>query len=209
VPIFSKDGRHILFAHIPKTGGSTIERVFKASGYKTVYLDGRVGRGTVNHVRKCTPQHMHAEMLQTILKPENFDLIFMMVREPEARFKSEYLWRNRKGTPAIDARSVTAWGDKAFKRYTSDPFMFDNHLRPQAEFKLPGSTVYRFEDGMQSVVDALNSQHGLGLSSEIPRIREGHQVTGFSSRDVEVSPEMARAVKQFYSEDYRSFGYPL
>lgn len=208
MPIFRKDGKNILFVHIPKNGGSTIEKVFRESGYQVLYLDGKVGRETVNHVRRCTPQHMHADMLRTNFRLENFDLIFMMVRNPLTRFKSEYIWRNRKDLKVVDAESVNSWGAKAFKKYERDNFLFDNHLRPQVEFYVPGSNVYYFEHGMQFVVDDLNERFELGLQQEIPRLKDGHKETGFSSKDVVVSPKMEHAVKNFYSDDYLRFGYP-
>lgn len=209
MPIFRKDGRNILFVHVPKTGGSTIEKVFRESGYQTLYLDGKVGPASVNHVRRCTPQHMHADMLEMNFRLGNFDEIFMMVRDPLARFKSEYIWRNRKDLKVVDAESVNSWGAKAFKQYARDNFVFDNHLRRQVEFHLPNSSVYRFEDGMRGVVDDLNARLDLGLNPDIPKLKDGKQQTGFSSSDVIVSPGMETKVKEIYGEDYTSFGYPL
>lgn len=208
MPIFKKDGRNILFVHVPKTGGSSIERVFRESGYRVLYLDGKVGPDSVNHLRRCTPQHMHADMLHTNFRLGNFDLSFMMVRDPLTRFKSEYIWRNRKSLKAIDAESVDSWGAKAFRKYERDSFLFDNHLRPQVEFYVPGGNVYYFERGMQFAVDDLNQRFGLGLKQEIPRLRDGQKETGYSSKDVVVSPKMEQTVKNFYSDDYLRFGYP-
>jgi hypothetical protein len=207
MPVFRKDGRNVLFVHIPKNGGSTIERVFKASGFQTLYLDGKVGRDTVNHVRRCTPQHMHASMLDALFKLENFDLIFMMVRNPLARFKSEYVWRNRKDLASIDVHAIDQWGDQAFERYRRNSYLFDNHLRPQVEFYLPGAKIYHFEDGMEFLLADLNSRFGLALEEEIPTVRNSKEVTGFSSKEVIVSSRMEAKVKEFYREDYHRFGY--
>ncbi|WP_026820794.1 sulfotransferase family 2 domain-containing protein [Arthrobacter castelli] len=209
MPIFKKDGRNFLFVHVPKTGGTTIENVFRDSGYQVLYLDGKMGREAVNHVRRCTPQHMHAEMLQTNFRLERFDATFMMVRDPLNRFKSEYIWRNRKGLKGVDAESVNSWGAKAFRKYRTDNFLFDNHLRPQVDFYVPGSNVYYFETGMQFVVDDLNRRFGLDVGPNIPRLKDGQKETGFSSKDVVVSPKMETAVKEFYEADYLRFGYPL
>lgn len=209
MPIFRRDGKNILFVHVPKTGGTTIENVFKESGYEAFYLDGKVGRETLNHVRRCTPQHMHADMLHTNFKVANFDLVFMMVRNPLSRFQSEYIWRNRKNIKSLDAESVDSWGAKALGKYRRNNFLFDNHLRPQAEFHVRGSKVYQLEDSLQSAVDDLNDKFGLDLDPEIPRLKDGRKETGFSSGDVVVSAKMADAVKQFYQKDYVKFGYPM
>ena len=50
MPIFTRNGRHILFIHIPKCAGSSIENAFKMNGYSISYLD-RSGKKTLNHLR--------------------------------------------------------------------------------------------------------------------------------------------------------------
>lgn len=152
---------------------------------------------------------MHADMLQTNFRLGTFDRIFMMVRDPLSRFKSEYIWRNRKDLKVVDAESVNSWGAKAFKKYARDNFVFDNHLRPQVDFYVPGSSVYRFEDGVQRVVDDLNARFDLGLIPDVPKVKDGKKETGFSSSDVIVSAVMEAKIKRMYFEDYTRFGYSL
>ncbi len=207
MPIFRKDDKYILFVHVPKAGGSSIEVVFKNSGYQRDYLDGKMGRPHLNYVLRCTPQHMHGAVLRETLRLERFDAIFMVVREPLARLRSEYLWRNRGKSPGKDAASVEAWARDAFKRYEKQPFLFDNHLRPQHEFLVPGAKVYRLEEGLPHILADIDRQWDLGLDTEIPRVREGSAVVGHASRDVEISPSLARRAKRFYRRDYAEFGY--
>lgn len=209
MPVFRKDGKNILFIHIPKTGGSSIDTVFRASGYEMHFVDGEVGEGTINNLRRCTPQHMHGAMLHQTFKLHRFDVIFMIVRDPIARFRSEYLWRKRerKHIP-VDAESVQKWADNSFAKFATDSYTYDNHLRPQADFLVPGVKVYHIEDGMDSILADLNASYGLELQEEAPRIREGTTKAGISSRDVAISPALEGRVKQFYRRDYEQFGYP-
>lgn len=208
MPVFSKDGKNVLFIHIPKTGGSSIDTVFRMSGYEMHFVDGDVGEGTINHLRRCTPQHMHAAMLRQTFKLHRFDVIFMIVRDPVARFRSEYLWRNRKKKHIpTDAESVQTWADESFAKFADDSYTYDNHLRPQVDFLVPGAKVYHIEDGMDSILADLNDTYGLGLQEQAPRLREGTTKTGVSSRDVVISPAVERRVKQFYRRDYEQFGY--
>lgn len=207
MPVFRKDGKSVLFIHVPKCGGSTIETVFKNSGYQTLYLDGKVGTHTVNHLRKCTPQHMHAEMLEQIFRIENFSLVFMVVRNPLSRFKSEYIWRNRKKFTGTDSKSVRKWAERSFSQYEFNKFMYDNHLRPQSEFYTPTAEVHRFEDGFQNILNRLNERHQLSLTTEIPRLKDAKERTGFSSSDVVVSPDVENRISQFYRQDYEAFEY--
>lgn len=207
MPIFRKDGRSVLFIHVPKAGGSSIEAAFKASGFETDYLDGRVGAGTVNHLLRCTPQHMHAAMLRQNFRLHRFDAIFMIVRDPIARFRSEYLWRNRDAEPDLSEGAVERWGRAALNGFEADSYLYDNHLRPQADFEVEGARVYRFEDGLQTAISDLNAKLALGVDAEVPRVRTGHGNTGHSSGDVPISDPLRSRLLQFYRRDYERYGY--
>lgn len=207
MPIFRKDGKNILFIHVPKTGGSTIERIFANSGYETLYRDPKTGPASANRLRKCSPQHMHAAMLEQILNLGSFDAMFMISREPLARFRSEYGMRNT-AEMRVDAEAVDAWADRALRLLVKNPYTLDNHLRPQHEFYVDGSLVYRLEDGLDSVVADLNSRYGLGLDETIPQVMDRQKASGIATRDVQVSDTLARRVKALYRQDYGMFGYP-
>ena len=207
MPIFRKDDQVVLFIHVPKTGGTAIEHSFRNSGWTTRYLDGKTGPGTWNDVRRCTPQHMHAEMLDMLFQLDRFTLIFMVVRDPLTRLQSEYLWRQRGEDFAVDGSSVQRWVSRSLRRYRRNPFLFDNHLRPQAEFRVRTAKVFRFEDGLDHVVRELNRTGDLGLDTNVPRTREGHTTTRYASRDVELTPRTMRMAREFYEEDFEVFGY--
>lgn len=206
MPVFRKDGRSLLFIHVPKTGGSTIEELFRSSGYDVTYLDGKMGPGSANFVRKCAPQHMNAEMLEHNFQLDRFECVFMMAREPLARFKSRYVWANRK-REKLDPVINQDWVEKQFREYRTNRFVGGNHVRPQVDFLTPGCDVYYFEDGMQNMVDDLDQRFDLSLDSTIPKVREGSSVSSMSSRDVIATDAVARRVKEFYADDYIRFGY--
>lgn len=206
MPVFQKDGRSILFIHVPKTGGSTVEELFRSSGYRVLYLDGKMGPGTANYFRKCAPQHMNGKMLEEIFQLDRFDFTFLMARNPLARFKSRYVWSNRKSAK-IDPVVGQNWVEKQFREYSTNKFVGGNHVRPQVDFLTPGCDVYHFENGMQNMFDDLDSRFDLGLQKSIPRVREGNKVSSMSSSDVVVTESIERRVKEFYAEDYMRFGY--
>lgn len=207
MPVFRQGERKYLYIHIPKTGGSSIERAFADVGYRTRYRDGRVGPTSWNSIRRCTPQHMHREMLEMILRVDQFDGVFTVVRDPLARIRSEYLWRHRHDDFGVDGRSVEKWTARTLRRYGKDPFIFDNHIRPQVDFLLDRALVFRFEDGLDAMAATLNKKWKLGLPEELPRLREGATATKYSSRDVEVTDRTRRLVTDFYRDDYERFGY--
>ncbi|MCK0118297.1 sulfotransferase family protein [Isoptericola sp. S6320L] len=206
MPVFTKDDRNVLFIHVPKTGGSSVEHHFLAAGWEMSYHDGRMGKGKPNYLRTCTPQHMHGQLLQETLRLGRFDAIFAVVRDPVARFRSEYVMRHKQElTTTADA--VDAWAEHTFERFERNPFVHDNHIRPQVEFLVRKAQVYRLEDGLDAAMADLNDQFDLGLSTEVEPVRTSEKTRGISSKDVEVSEALEARLESFYAEDFRRFGY--
>lgn len=206
MPVFIKDERYVLFPHVPKTGGTSIERLFKGNGWQMHLRDGRTGRGTLHWVRRCSPQHMHAQLLREVIDLSRVDLIFMVVRDPIARFRSEYAMR-QTAPGHTDAASVEAWADRIFARYATDPYAVDNHIRPQHEFYLDGCEVFRLEDGLDTMLAELNRRHELGLPDTVDRRMRSADRGGVSSRDVEISARLEEVLRDVYAEDFDRFRY--
>ena len=206
VPVFFKDDRSVLFVHIPKAAGSTLERMFTGAGWTMRMRETRRSHPELMSVRRCSPQHYHASLLSELLAVDRFDVVFTVTREPLSRFRSEYLMRNHQD-PRTDAASVDAWAARVMRRRRTDPYVLDNHLRPQHEFVLPGSEVYRLEDGLEHVVADLNSKHGVELPAEIPRALDSVKRAGVSSGDLELSEGLRSTLRRVYGEDFSRFGY--
>ena len=207
MPIFTRDGRSVLFVHVPKTGGSSIERMLTRAGWQMGFrATPRTDPEQFRYYR-VSPQHYHAELLRQALRLGRFDATFLVVRDPIARFRSEYVMRNRKQDSAGSAAHVEAWAREVMGRARRNPYVLDNHLRPQHEFVLPQATVFRLEEGMDSIIERLNIEWDLGLSGEVaPRLVSGAD-GGLASRDVRVNAAVERVVRDFYARDYEVFGY--
>lgn len=206
MPVFIKDERYVLFPHVPKTGGTSIERLFHRNGWNMFLRDAKVGKGSMHYVRRCSPQHMHAALLREVIDLSRVDLCFMVVRDPIARFRSEYAMR-QKDPSRTDAASVEAWAERILARYERNPYALDNHIRPQHEFLLPDTEVFRLEDTLDAMMAQLNEQHDLGVPNEVGHRLKSTDLTGISSRDVEISPTLEKTLRELYAEDYRQFGF--
>ncbi|WEG07907.1 sulfotransferase family 2 domain-containing protein [Microbacterium horticulturae] len=207
MPVFRKNGKNILFIHVPKCGGTSIENAFRDSGYVTEYLDRKLGQKSMNHLRTCSPQHMHAAQLEEIFRLDRFDLVFMVVRDPVARFRSEYVYKHRKEkTVSRRGDVVSAWARKQFRAYESNPYVLDNHLRPQHEFWMPAARVYRLEDGIDEMLSDLNRRFEIGVTAG-GRALNSKKEAGFSSSEVEMPDELTEFVCDFYRDDFTRFGY--
>lgn len=200
----------MLFVHVPKAGGTSMERMFRRSGWKMRFHATRKTEPALMAVRRCSPQHYHAELLTQVLAINRFDETFVVVRDPIARFRSEYMMRTRArhpDGPPVDGASVEAWADQALTRYAGDPFAFDNHLRPQVEFLLPGASVHRLEDGLEAVAADLGARLGEEIVTDVPRGQDSRERSGRNSSDVELTPALEARLREFYAEDFARFGY--
>ncbi|WP_084104993.1 sulfotransferase family 2 domain-containing protein [Demequina sp. NBRC 110056] len=208
MPVLRKDGAALLFVHIPKTGGGSVEAAFKDAGWTMDFFDHRSSPGSVNALRRNSPQHTHAADLERIFRIDQFDAVFSFVRDPLARMRSEYVWRKRK-QESIDAsgKAFEKWLRSTFRRTLNDPWLHDNHMRPQVEFMVTGARNLRVEDGIAAGLAHLADLTGLNLPRSVPRAHRGADVTGVRPADIEVTARAARLVGEFYAEDYRRLGY--
>ncbi|MET1059335.1 MAG: sulfotransferase family 2 domain-containing protein [Nocardioides sp.] len=206
MPVFIKDQRYVLFPHVPKTGGTSIERLFRRNGWQMYLRDSRVGKGSLHYVRRCSPQHLHAAVLRELIDLSRVDLCFMVVRDPIARFRSEYAMRQKDPTKT-DPASVDTWADRILTRYEHNPYAVDNHFRPQHEFLLPDTEVFRLEDGLDAMMASLNERHDLGVPNTVEHRLKSADRHGMSSGDVQLSPDLEARLRELYAEDFRQFGY--
>ena len=132
MPVFLKDGKSVLYIHVPKTAGSSIAAFFQKNGFQVHHQD-LGGPRSLNRYRRCSPQHMHAEQILSHFRLERFDYVFITVPDPLKRLLSGYVrMRFAQDTPALPV-----WFNRAVRRYLEDSYCLDNHIRPQVEFMVP------------------------------------------------------------------------
>lgn len=158
MPIFRKNDVSVLFIHVPKTGGTTIEDTFLANGYQMTFRrGGRYGpRNAFDEENGCSPQHMHAALLERHFAGERFTRIFCLVRHPLARFLSEYRFRAESGHK-LAQDGVDSFARQVLWRYARrDPMVLDNHIRPQVDFPWRSCTTFRLEDGIEAALSGIS-----------------------------------------------------
>lgn len=206
MPVFRGHGVSVLFVHVPKTGGTTVESVFRSAGFAEELFspDERHSRWGVY------PQHLAAQQLKAELGDTEFDFGFLIVRDPIARLGSERAFRERLIRSAGGAiQPYETWAARMMRRAAEDAAVYDNHIRPQVDFLLPGLTVYRFEDGIDRIQADVARRLGVPLLGDVPtpKTQRGH---GTSDRAFDRLPEPVREdVIGYYIADYAVFGYPL
>ena len=144
---------------------------------------------------KCTPQHMHAELLKAFVPMEFCDFTLTIVRNPKHRLISEY--KMRKDTVE---QSFDEWVQSTFDRYQKNPYIYDNHIRPQWEFITETTKVFRFEDGLALPVSDVAKLVGL-KPGNVPQKRKSQPYEPEKNLDID------RLIYDFYRKDYEMFEY--
>lgn len=209
MPSLTLSDRLIWFAHCPKAGGTSVERLMVDTwgravghlhwGWDLWWRDG--GWRTADPPN--SPQHLIWADTVTVL-PRAPDVVFALVRDPVARMQSEHRFqrRHRRGTRAgrlLAHLPFGLWLRLMLEVARINAYAFDNHLRPQGAFVPEGAQVFRLEDGLAPVADWLSRETGTRLPLPPHALKSGD---GGRAR----APAAAR-IAAVYAEDYARFGY--
>ncbi|MFV0513461.1 MAG: sulfotransferase family 2 domain-containing protein [Jhaorihella sp.] len=160
MPLARINNKILFFIHIPKTGGSSIERFLADHGALALFNTADVDW------MKCSSQHIHHEIHQQIVRPNFFDASFAIVRDPVQRLVSEYSFRRKaRKTPMPE---FPVWVRNVFQMYKTNKYILDNHIRPQTEFLRAGCRIFQFESGLEQVFAWLTDISGLKLEAYLP-----------------------------------------
>lgn len=203
MPLARINGRILHFVHIPKTGGSSVNSYLRARSALALY-----SRWPVDWMR-VSPQHLHRRVERTLL-PDGFsDAQFTILRDPVSRLVSEYRYRAARLAERGEAAGgavewhdggrfdggFDAWAGRVLDDWKGDPWLYDNHIRPQTEFWHAGLKTFLFEDGLTPVFAWIDKVAGLPASAEVPHENPGAPVP------VEMSEATLTRIRRFYRAD--------
>jgi hypothetical protein len=212
MPIFTRNNIHVLYIHVPKTGGTYIERFFKKNGFSISEMNNV--KDPTNKLRNCSRQHMHAEQINQLYNLKKFNYVFMTVRNPVFRFRSEFIMRNTtfNEEPKVfwkRKKDINAWWKMARKNFSRNPYTNDNHIRPQSDFYIKGVDIFKQEDSYDEVwAQKLESKIGVKFDFlSIQRRKDVEQDYGDDLKKIILSDATFEEIKNFYQADYSLFNY--
>ncbi len=195
MPIARINKKLILFIHVPKTGGSSIEK--HLAKHSPLSLYGQMGPPTI----PCSSRHFHGAVLTDLFSGTVFDWAFMVVRHPLERLLSQYRYQTRKPNPIRNNLPFSVWLRYVLLRQRITPYYRDNHFRPQHEFEAFGADVFRLEEGLAAPLEQLNKRIGVEDSKAVVWVNKT------ASKDVKVTPEDRELIFSVYKEDFLRYGY--
>jgi len=201
VPIFHTLNKKVLFIHIPKTGGTSIEKWLSKD---IDHIEFYSKYPTVN--MKVTPQHLAKKDLIAFIG-NHFDYEFSIVRDPYQRIESEFFYR--MGLDKVTDMSTVVDNFSNWVLYNLDELRrneshSDNHFRRQIEFLDDSVTVFKFEDGLENVIEHLQKE--VSFSGGNKRLSK-HKAS--KRLPVRWSRRALYKFNQYYGADFMEFDYPM
>lgn len=206
MPTFSKGSKSVLYLHVPKTGGTYVEQLLIKNGFSMHHWSSKRVVGSIKRAERAPLQHMHSAMILSLFDPSKFSFVFATVREPISRLISEFRMRN----PQEACQKVALkWMREAIEKCRSDPFIYENHIRSQADFLVEGTSVFKQENGFGSnFVSDLESSIGVKFKVQSTKrhMEVKSELTEIQIRSC-MSQHDIRELSQFYERDYEVFKY--
>lgn len=197
MPFIRYNGKQVLFVHIPKAGGTSVEHWMESIAPLRLFSIG------VPNVSRCTPQHYRAQDILGMLGRDFFDLSVAIVRNPYDRIASEYRMQVQIAESGFwkKAPRFSEWLDENLEKFSRNRFHLDNHLRPQWEFVSTNVEIFRLEDGIQAPIARISEVLGVACPELIP-----HELKGAETEVEWDVPDRLR-VQDVYYKDFELFGY--
>ena len=193
MPIYVKNGYKVLFVHIPKTGGTSID-------------DSFAPLWSIRKNKKPGWQYRHATY-HTYEKWEMYNSVnykFTIVRDPVERLASDIAfydeikkmyWKGDRWDLNLEELFSTF---KSPQEYETKKW--SNHIRPQSDFVREGSgnKIFYF--------DKLSEAHKeLSYMFETEPLKHLKRHTKKSKPKPKFNEEQIKLIKEFYKEDYERF----
>lgn len=195
MPIFLKNEKKVFFIHIPKCGGTSIEKYLLAATGGIEFFSHDIDRAL-----KCTPQHIDRTLIHSLFFQGSNDFQYVaVVRHPLLRIISEYFHDNRNKKKPPD---FGWWLKKNIKNVKRDLYLRDNHLRNQVDFLVEDAAVFHFENGLIRPIEF--SLNALGIYDSIDSIPHEKKYKKFN---ISISQKSIKLINSFYKKDFDFFGY--
>ncbi|MQQ07215.1 hypothetical protein GFB49_01985 [Epibacterium sp. SM1979] len=200
------------FAHIPKCGGTSVERyVAGLNDVSMAFVDQLyVAQPSEQHWNVSSTQHIDGEPSGRLFPHDFFIAFLAIVCHPMSRLESAYkhqcLREKTIGDESMDTFVKTRLADN----YLTKGWM-DNHFYPQSGFFYPGANyqVFKLEDSgtehAKAFIDAV--LFGNATRRDVTHSNRVSKSNGLSPEDLKLSDEARTLVYKIYAMDFDNFGY--
>ena len=114
---------------------------------------------------------------------------------------SQYRYEMHKPRQPLPAPPFTLWLRQTLLARRDNPYLRDNHMRPQHEFEVFGAEVFRFEDGLDAPLVAFGRAVGVSIEGVC------HWRKRSVPTPVEPSAADVQSIRHAYARDFERYGY--
>ena len=205
-------GETLVFIHVPKTGGTSIEHYFIKKGVPTQQLITS-DRWHPNHpawVNGVSLQHQRYQEILTYAASLGINITgmrrFAVVRNPYTRVVSD-LFFYRKIRANSSAEDVFGALNTYIQEYKANPTAYDNHARPQSDLLVnhqgqidPSVRILRCET-------LTSDMQGFGFA-DFDIFTHKNQLNVRESEYMKfLNKDSLNLINTIYSSDFTNFGY--
>lgn len=189
MPLLVKQNERLFFIHIPKTGGSSIYKIFENSGWSQNDDFGSVKKGQQHAIRNEYKKHIDKNTTK-----------FTVIRNPISRIQSEL-----RGNYKYYKKIIQPWNPDDCLKYIfqNELNRRDNHFKKIIDFINPKKIkkeniyIYRFEDNWKNKLI-----EDFSLLGDFPH-EKGDSYD--ENLNVEFSISSIDMIKNYYKADFKYF----
>lgn len=188
------------FIHIPRTGGRYVVELLLANDYDFIFGLGHHYHFS-NIVEGTEVIHFHADLMEKHYKSYRYAKPFTIIRDPLDRFISSfpmllYFSTENNMEKLLNTPDII----KIIK--CAQNSLPNNWFRPQHEFILPKTKIWKYEDGFdKKFIEWIETNMSINLKNI------NYDPIGKTplkeKESIKLSAEVLESVKEFYSEDYK------
>lgn len=202
MPSMEINSKRVLFIHIPKTGGTSITRWMQGLGRVRLHADVKP------EGLKIAAQHLTWTDIDCMWGADYFDYSFAVVRNPFSRMESEFGMRQKLRAQGFFGGQLhfSSWLERALIDARANPNHFDNHMRPQWTFVSDRMRIFRFEDGMASILSQVAADLKVAPPDTAP-----HALSSAGPAQQPIAWDRADILRmqEYYRLDFQQFGYDI
>lgn len=214
MPLCRAGSKLIYFTHVPKCGGTSVERYLIARFGALGFHDPAFGsRDTAEVWTMTPPQHMPGPV-QALLLPETlFDAHFATVRHPAHRLISMFLFMRDIEDKLPPDFTFSEWLSNLPDIVATQPFALHGHPRPMSEYIPENATVFHVESGLDHIVNWLDQMaHTQDGPRNVPHSNAYQDRISTTLKDrpkPQLTQKNLMQIFELYAEDYNRFDYPI
>ncbi len=206
MPYFKNNNNNILLIHIPKTGGTSIEKYF--SNKFNIPLNKDSLYTETEFINNVSYQHQPYQYIidnKELFKIDMNNLqIITIVRNPYMRIISDMFYN--KIINVNSKPDIVFWEMKKYlHKYKLDNSIFDNHIRPQHYFLTYNNTIPH-NITILKTEKLTEMMRNIGyIDFNLHRNKNNNNIDYMTL----LNKDSIQLINSFYKEDFELFGYDM